>query len=95
MILPVPRAIQPPPAPGPADGAFFTSLEDERVRGVELHFFFTGGPPALDLASHARVRFMADCTHTVTDLEHQATFIQDMRDWAQQFDATVRESLTA
>lgn len=66
-------------------------------RGVSLYFFFTGGLAEyryaeqhadafkeLGLGRRARIRYIGDCTHTVTDLEHQAAVVGDVRSWAGQ-----------
>ena len=74
-------------------------LETLLGRGVGLYFFFTGGLdehynyaeqhaesfPELDLDRHARIRYIGECTHMVTDLDHQRVFLDDMRAWALQF----------
>lgn len=73
-------------------------------RGVELYFLFTDGLeeynyadqhadafPELDLKRRAEIRYIRDCTHMVTDLEHQTLFLSDMRAWAGRFGAATRE----
>lgn len=67
-------------------------------RGVGLYFFFTGGLEEynyaeqhadafkeIDLGTRARIRYVADCTHMITDLEHQSLVVSDVRDWAGSF----------
>ncbi|MEK9502412.1 alpha/beta hydrolase family protein [Gaopeijia maritima] len=74
------------------------------ARDVQLYFFFTGGLedynyadqhadtfPELDLGRKAELRFEPAATHMVTDLDHQAAFIDDMRAWSKQFGAAARE----
>lgn len=64
-------------------------------RGVGLYFFFTGGLeeynygaqhaetfPSLDLSRHAQIRYIEQCTHMITDLDHQREVVKDVRDWA-------------
>lgn len=64
-------------------------------RHVKLYFLFTGGLEeynhasqhedafsSLDLGSRAFIRFLPDCAHTVTGLEHQRTLVEDLRRWA-------------
>jgi hypothetical protein len=64
-------------------------------RGVGLYFLFTGGLeeylyasqhqetfPELQLGRRARIRYLGNCTHTVTDLEHQRVLVDDIRAWS-------------
>lgn len=65
-------------------------------RGVSLYFLFTGGLeeysyetqhteafPELKLDQRARLRFIGDCNHTVTDLDHQKILVSDLVEWSQ------------
>lgn len=67
-------------------------------REVGLYFLFTGGLedynyanqhadtfPEIDLRRKAELRFEPAATHMVTDLDHQAVFLDDMRSWSRQF----------
>ena len=77
-------------------------------RDVALYFFFTGGLPEylyaeqhedafpeLDLARRTRIRHIADCAHTITNLEHQATLVNDLREWSRRFLPGTSESPAA
>ena len=72
-------------------------------RGVGLYFLFTGGLeeysyesqhseafPELKLNERARLRFIGDCDHTVTNLEHQKTLVSDLVQWSN----SIREQST-
>lgn len=63
-------------------------------REVDLFFFFTGGLEeynyasqhadafsAIDLGRRAEVHHIHDCTHMVTDLEHQRRLLSRLRNW--------------
>lgn len=65
-------------------------------RGTSLYFLFTGGAedysyetqheeafPELKLRQRAQLRFIADCSHTVTNLDHQEILVSDLVDWSQ------------
>ncbi|MGY8779654.1 MAG: hypothetical protein ACKVIN_16240 [Longimicrobiales bacterium] len=76
-------------------GAGLRTLLD---RGVGLYFFFTGGLeeynyemqhadtfPGLDLTRRAQIRHIGECSHMVTDLEHQKAVVSDVCGWARTF----------
>lgn len=60
-------------------------------RDVALYFLFTGAQEYLYERQHheafpegmktARVRFIPECAHTMTELEHQELLIADLREW--------------
>jgi len=62
-----------------------------RERDVAMYFLFTGSQEYLYERQHeeafpkgmetARVRFIPDCTHTMTELDHQDRLVEDLRDW--------------
>ena len=68
------------------------------ARNVGLYFLFTGGQedhynyagqhadafPELELERNARIRYVEECTHMLTELEHQRIFLDDVREWARQ-----------
>lgn len=65
-------------------------------RGVELFFFFTGGIEEYNyadqhfesfpqLVGHAELLHIADCTHTVTELDHQERLLTALTRWAEKF----------
>ena len=64
-------------------------------RGVDLYFLFTGGLeeyayetqheetfPRLRLDDRAELRYIGDCDHTVTNLQHQRILVDDLRAWS-------------
>lgn len=63
-------------------------------RDTELFFFFTGAQeylyrrqhhdafPGLGLDERAKLEFLPECTHTMTELEHQRQFLHHLRTWA-------------
>ena len=69
-------------------------LEGLVERGVALYFFFSGSQeylyerqhmdtfPALESGDRVKIRYIEDCTHTLTQLEHQERFLEDLRAWA-------------
>ena len=77
-------------------------------RNVDLYFLFTGGLeeysyerqhedafPELDLGRRARLRFIADCNHTVTDLEHQRILVRDLVEWSHAVRENAEQPLAA
>lgn len=77
-------------------------------RGVALYFFFTGGLPEylyaeqhedafpeLELGRNARIRYIGECAHTITRLDHQATLVNDLREWGRRFLPRPSESTVA
>lgn len=77
-------------------------------RGVSLYFFFTGGLeeylygtqheeafPELNLRERATVDHVPQCTHMVTDLEHQRLVVANIRTWARSLIAQSSGGVTA
>jgi hypothetical protein len=77
-------------------------------RGVGLYFLFTSGLeeylyatqheetfPELDLGRQARIRHIAGCTHTMTDLEHQRILVEDLRAWSRDLGARTLTAASA
>lgn len=66
-------------------------LRKLRERDVSLYFLFSGDQEYLYERQHrdafpegmdtARVRFIPECSHTMTTLEHQEQLIEDLREW--------------
>lgn len=66
-------------------------LRQLRDRGVALYFLFTHSTEYLYERQHeeafpygtatARIRYIADCSHTMTELEYHDVLIDDLRDW--------------
>lgn len=80
-------------------------LSTLRDRDVEMFFLFTGGLDDYNyggqhtdtfpqIAGHAEIVHIPECTHTVTDLAHQDRFLRDLTAWARRF-AHERSALAA